>query len=118
MSRPTYECIRCGRRFLRADHQSLHQGHDHGPDLTESERKAFEDARRREDEVFEVLRNRVRGALVASPIVLTYVAFVALAAWQNVLWWAVLPAPGIIAFTMIAYHLAYTKDQAPHRPKR
>lgn len=118
MTGDVHECARCGRRFLRADHLALHRGHDHGPELTEAERDAFEQARRREEEVFEVLRNRVRGALVASPIVLTYVAFVALAAWQNVLWWAVLPAPGILAFTMIAYHLAYTKDQAPPRPKR
>lgn len=113
-----HPCARCGRRFLRADHLSLHRGQAHTAVLDAAERGMYEDAKRREDALFEELRNRVRGALVASPIVLTYVAFVALAAWQNVVWWAVLPAPGIIAFAMIAYHLAYTKDQAPPRPKR
>lgn len=111
-------CDRCGREFLRSDHLALHQGQEHPHDLTAEQTHAYDEARRREDEVFEELRKKVRGALAASPVVLTYVFFTALAASQGVVWWAVLPAPGILAFAMLAYHLAYTQDEAPLRPKR
>jgi hypothetical protein len=57
-------CVRCGRRFVRAELLALHRGLDHFESLDAAEREAFAAARKDEREALRLFRLKALFALV------------------------------------------------------
>jgi hypothetical protein len=110
-------CGRCGASFLEVDHLALHQGRAHDLDAGTPEHERYEAALGREEAWLVELRRHALGTVHALPFVLFYVFFVIVAAVNDIVYWAVLPAPGVVIFGLLVYYMAYTQDQAPPRPK-
>ena len=59
-----HACDRCGRPFEREEFLALHRGLEHGDDLTEAERAAYEEARESEADRLWRFRIIALGGLV------------------------------------------------------
>ena len=58
-------CSRCGARFVDADLLALHRGLEHGGELTDDERAAYEAAVAEEREALRLFRLKALAALLA-----------------------------------------------------
>jgi hypothetical protein len=111
-------CRLCQAPFLLDEFLFLHMGRRHDGLLTEDERARFADAVAAESRWSQEVRKHARGTLYTVPFVLFFAFFVILSAIYNVAYWAVLPAPGVVIFGLLAYYMGYTRDDAPDRTGR
>lgn len=112
-----FTCRLCGHQERREDHLVLHMGRAHDGSLDAEELAAFAAAKEEEAAVLRRVSLHVGAGLLVLPIVLFYLFLIMamLQADANI-GFALMGAPGIIAFCLFGYFLMLSRDRLSTRP--
>ncbi|MBW3582124.1 MAG: hypothetical protein KY455_03400 [Euryarchaeota archaeon] len=112
-----FTCRFCGHKERREEHVVLHIGRAHAGVLDGQEAAAFAAAKKEEEAILHRVSLHVGAALLVLPIVLFYLFLIGalLQAGANI-GFALMGAPGIVAFCVFGYFLMLSRDRLSTRP--